>query len=331
MAPRTQKPTRRCSCDRENCDAEERVRNTANVLGNSLNAAALILSTFKSVADFGCTPGLKGACGTMLSLIAVVQEMQDVQDGFGALLHSICRFLVIVVRYDREQEAKGQKLNANLRRSIKEFNGELKKIKAYVEQRGKRGWLKRLISSSMDKGKLQELRARFEDTCGLFHTEMMMDTNHHVHLVAGEFETRFQAIEDQYSMQDLHDHTAGASSVAQQQQPYQQQPYDYSHQSYGYEPGHQQAGYYDYQQQAYEPHSYLQGYGGPPGYSSSEGPASYAYPYHQPPPPAGPNVNNIGSVKNVNFGTNYGTKLPKTIKTSASHLILIPVGQINQG
>jgi hypothetical protein len=48
--------------------------------------------------------------------------MHDVQDGLKGLLHSICKFLVIVVRYDREQEAKGQKSNANLRRSIKEFN-----------------------------------------------------------------------------------------------------------------------------------------------------------------------------------------------------------------
>ena len=48
--------------------------------------------------------------------------MNDVQDGFRVLLHSICRFLVIVVRYDQEQEAKGQKLNKHLKRAMAEFD-----------------------------------------------------------------------------------------------------------------------------------------------------------------------------------------------------------------
>jgi hypothetical protein len=179
---------------------------------------------------------------------------------------------------------------------------ELKKINTYVEQRVKRGWFKRLISSAIDKGKVKELRERFEDTCGLFHvshlnstyfvlayltslfhlkTEMMMDTNHHVRLVAEEFETRFQAIEDPSSMQNLH--TTALSSTgtnegpapAQQQHPYQQQPYGYSDQSYGYDQGHQEAGYYGYQQYPQSPGhdggQYLQQGHGPQSYPWTQG------------------------------------------------------------
>lgn len=44
------------------------------------------------------------------------------KDGFSILLHSICRFLVVVARYEKEQKDKGHKLNSNLKRAIKEFN-----------------------------------------------------------------------------------------------------------------------------------------------------------------------------------------------------------------
>lgn len=67
------KQVTRCSCGRQGCDAEERVQNTANVLGCSLNGATLILSTLKNLADGGMTPGLKQAAGTVLVLISLVQ------------------------------------------------------------------------------------------------------------------------------------------------------------------------------------------------------------------------------------------------------------------
>ncbi|KAJ2926325.1 hypothetical protein H1R20_g10778, partial [Candolleomyces eurysporus] len=129
MAPK--KKTTMRTRGKEGCNVQEGAKKTADILGISLNAAALIFGTLKSVADFGCTPGLKGACGTVLGLINLVQDMIDVQDGFKALIRSICRFLVIVARYESEQ---GGNLNAHLTRAIEEFEEYV--LPSYLVQRG---------------------------------------------------------------------------------------------------------------------------------------------------------------------------------------------------
>ncbi|KAJ2926320.1 hypothetical protein H1R20_g10777, partial [Candolleomyces eurysporus] len=156
----------------------------------------------------------------------------------------------------------------------------------------------------MDKGKVNELAQRFEHTYALFNvshcnvcllltylksfpsaqTEMMMDTNHHVHRVAQDIETRFKnmSMENTYSVQDLHVSAAGSIDInsgsvpAQQQQPYQQQSHGYSQQSYGYDQGSQQPNYYGYQQHPQNP-DYGGGQYQQQGYGYQSSPSTQGY------------------------------------------------------
>ncbi|KAF8626050.1 hypothetical protein AX15_005104 [Amanita polypyramis BW_CC] len=133
----------------------------------ALDVSAVVLTTLKDVSRIPPVPFLSDAAGIAITIIGVVQKARSNKDGFKRLAEDSCELVYAIVRAHKDI-AKEEDVPKDLIENLEQLVNTLLSVQKLSQKGTSRNIFRAMFRSGVDAGKIQDYRAKIQQSMRVF-------------------------------------------------------------------------------------------------------------------------------------------------------------------